>query len=210
MPDEQGYFGNRRLELVELVDASAKSVLDVGCGYGLLGSTLKSSVQGRRVVGIERDAAAAAEARKALDEVLNVDIESSNLPFERGTFDCIIFADILEHLREPLSILTRSKKYLKEDGYIICSIPNMRHYTVLLRLLTIGWKYEDYGLFDRTHLRFFSLATMKQLMNDAGLSVELIKPKIEASKKAKMVNSLLFGRLDEFLSMQYLIKARVR
>ncbi|HQT91543.1 MAG TPA: class I SAM-dependent methyltransferase, partial [Candidatus Kryptobacter bacterium] len=164
----------------------------------------------RRVVGIEKDERAAREAEKVLDEVISGDVENPNLPFPGETFDCIIFADILEHLKDPLLTLIFFKKYLRKDGYVICSIPNIRHYTVFIRLLTKGWKYDDYGLFDRTHLRFFSLQTMKELIQDAGLSVELIRAKVEASKKARLLNRLLFNKTEEFVAMQYLIKARNR
>lgn len=210
MPVEHGYFENQRLEIARLVDTSTKSILDVGCGFGFLGSSLKASDSERRVVGIEKDTRAAQEARKVLDAVFNGDLETPDMPLPTETFDCIIFADILEHLRDPLSAIVRLKQYLKKDGYIICSIPNMRHYTVFLRLLTKGWKYEDYGLFDRTHLRFFSLQTMKQLIHDAGFTVELIQAKVEASKKARLLNQLLFNKTEEFVAMQYLIKARNR
>ncbi len=205
---EQEYFGNQRLELIELVDDSAMTILDVGCGYGMLGSALKKRINGRRVLGIEIMPDAAREAKTVLDQVVNTDIENIDLPFPKENFDCIIFADILEHLKDPLSVILRLKPYLKKSGCVVCSIPNMRHYTALLRLLTRGWEYDDFGLFDRTHLRFFSLKTMRQLMEDAGLTIELIKPKIEASKKARILNRLLFGRLEEFVAMQYLVKAR--
>ena len=208
MPVEPGYFENRRLEIAELVEPSATTVLDVGCGFGLLGAALKALNSQRRVVGVEKDARAAREAEKFLDKVINGDVESPDLPLTGELFDCIIFADILEHLKDPLSALINFKKYLRKEGVIICSIPNMRHYTVFVRLLTEGWKYDDFGLFDRTHLRFFSLQTMKELIQDAGLSIELIRPKVEASKKAKFLNRLLFNRAEEFVAMQYLIKAR--
>lgn len=210
MSFEPGYFENRRLEVAELVDNSAKSILDVGCGFGLLGSALKASNNQRRIVGIEKDARAAREAEKVLDQVINGDVENPDFPLPEEAFDCIIFADILEHLKDPLSVLIYFRKYLKKDGYVICSIPNMRHYTVIKRLITKGWKYDDYGLFDRTHLRFFSLQTMKELMQNAGLTVDLIRAKVEASKKARLLNRLLFNKAEEFVAMQYLIKARIK
>lgn len=210
MSNVQGYFKNERKEVGSLVENSAKTILDVGCGYGLLGAALKSDDPSRKIVGIELDANASKEARKVLDDVLNVDIENFDLSATGLRFDCIICADILEHLKDPLAVLRRLKSRLNESGSVVCSIPNMRHYTVFLHLLTKGWEYEDFGLFDRTHLRFFSLHSIKLMISEAGLSIETVNPYIVASKKMKLLNTLLFNKLEDFLAMQYVIKARYK
>lgn len=191
-----------------LVDENAKVILDVGCGMGRLGAKLKQDVPGRQVFGIEQNKLAARNAKKVLDGVLTGDVQSSRLPFKPSMFDCMIFADVLEHVVDPGAVLQRLKRFLKKDGSIICSIPNMRHYTVLLKLITQGWQYEEYGLFDHTHLRFFSLATMKKMLVDEGFRTEYIEPRIVASMKMKFLNRMLLGKLEEFLAFQYLIKAR--
>ncbi|MGB9591604.1 MAG: class I SAM-dependent methyltransferase [Candidatus Kryptoniota bacterium] len=207
---ETGYYKNQREDVAAIVATSAVTVLDVGCGYGFLGSLLKSRRNDRTVVGIEKNHDAAEHARQILNDVFNIDIETDELSELNFQYDYIIFADILEHLRDPLSILIKFRKYLKDDGKIVCSIPNMRHYTVLLRLLKAGWEYEDYGLFDRTHIRFFSLRSMTKLILDAGFSIEVIRPKVVASKKMRILNLLFFDKLNEFVAMQYIIRAKKR
>jgi hypothetical protein len=105
-------------------------------------------------------------------------------------------------------VLKRFKKNLNQHGSIVCSIPNVRHYPVFIRVLLKGWEYEDYGIFDRTHIRFFSLRPMIRLIEDAGYSIEVIKPKIVASKKARLINAIVMNKLEDFLAIQYIIKAR--
>ena len=184
------------------------SILDVGCGLGNLGARLRSSVEGRKVFGIENIEEVAKIAKTKLDGVLLGDVQSMDITFDKSMFDCIIFADVLEHLLDPVRVLQKLRSFLKSDGIIICSIPNMRHYTVILKLVRHGWIYEDYGLFDRTHLRFFSFTSMKRLITDGGFVIESIIPRNVASKKMILLNRLMFGRLEEFVAFQYLIIAK--
>ena len=205
---DRSYYENERPEVAKLVDADALVILDVGCAMGHLGELLKKQVPGRRVYGVERNEMAAAHARSVLDGVTAGDIQTKTLPFQPATFDCMVFADILEHLTDPAAVLKRLRPLLKPQGHIVCSIPNMRHYAVILRLIHRGWEYEDYGHFDRTHFRFFSLASMKTLLAFVGFSIEHVEPRIVASTKMKLLNAFCLNRLEEFLAFQYLIKAR--
>ncbi len=205
-----GYFDNERPEVARLVDESRKTVLDVGCGTGRMGALLLAAVSNRRVYGIELDEQAAEQARLVLTDVQCGDVRTMELPYDEGLFDCMIFADVLEHVDHPEEVLRRLKPYLSPNGIIVCSIPNMRHYTVILRLLLHGWEYADFGHFDRTHLRFFSLRSMKELVTSAGFEIVEIVPKIVASRKLRFLNVLFLGRLRDFLAFQYLIKARRR
>ncbi len=204
---QEGYYENERPEIARLVPQSAMMILDVGCGKGRLGASLKTGLPGRKVFGIEYVPSVAEEAKALLDEVLIGDLQTMTIPFPKETFDCMVFGDILEHLLDPEAVLRKLKLHLKRDGVIVCSIPNIRHYTSFLKILS-GWEYDDYGLFDRTHLRFFSLTTMKGLLHRSGFRVEYHQPKIVASKKMKLVNVLCFGQLEDFLTFQHLLRAR--
>ena len=100
-------------------------VLDIGCATGRLAEKLREQ-KGCSVVGIECDKIAAQTARRRCNEVIVTDIEHfEDIPFQPGSFDIIVFADVLEHLREPETILNRFKPYLSEDGYILISVPNV-------------------------------------------------------------------------------------
>lgn len=204
----EGYYENVRPEIIELVDKDVKFILDVGCGKGYLGSKLKSLNPNCKVIGIEYVEEIAQQAKSLLDEVIVGDIQNIDLKFDKFLFDGVIFADILEHLVDPIGVLIRLKPYLKPGGFIITSIPNMRHYTVILRLIRRGWIYDNYGHFDKTHIRFFSLQSMEKLITNAGYVIETKTPRIVASKKMQILDVIAFGKLQEFLAFQYIIKAR--
>lgn len=171
-----GYYENSRPEIARLVPSSAVTILDVGCGKGALGSLLKSQMPERKVFGIENVESVANGAARTLDGILVGDLETMTVTFPAEFFDCMLFGDVLEHLVDPVSVLRKVKLHLKNNGTIVCSIPNIRHYTSFLKMLD-GWEYDDYGLFDRTHLRFFSLKTMRLMLRDAGYGVEYVEPR---------------------------------
>jgi 2-polyprenyl-3-methyl-5-hydroxy-6-metoxy-1,4-benzoquinol methylase len=94
-----------------------------------------------------------------------------DLPYEDKYFDYIIFGDVLEHLYDPQKLLIRIKKYLADSGKILCSIPNIMHASVLLPLLKGEFRYQDSGILDRTHIRFFTLYSAIDLLKGAGYKV---------------------------------------
>lgn len=163
------YYRKERPEIVALVPPTARRVLDVGCGAGGLGRALK-----RRgacwVAGVEAHPEAAAAARRHLDDVLEADLEQvERWPWPPASFDCIVCADVLEHLREPGRLLARLAPLLAPGGVLVASVPNVRHASVLLPLLVEGrWTYQDEGILDRTHLRFFTRAELEALLAGAG------------------------------------------
>jgi O-antigen biosynthesis protein len=201
------YYDNPRPEIAALVPAQARAILDVGCGRGILGSSLKVGRPDRKVTGIEIMPDVAEEAKKSLDQIIIGDVTTLALPIAQGSMDCIICADILEHVLDPAALLKKLAAYLSPQGCLITSIPNMRHYTVILRLIRRGWEYDDFGHFDRTHLRFFSRKTMVKLLEDAGFVLDVTQPRIVASKKMRIINALLMHRLEEFMAMQYIFRA---
>lgn len=205
---DMGYYENERPEIAQLIPSSANIILDVGCGKGKLGFSLKQQTRGRKVYGIEYLPAMASEAEKVLDGVLVGDLHTMSISFPVKFFDCMIFADVLEHVVDPAAILHKLRPHLKKDGIIICSIPNIRHYTAILKVIR-GWEYDQYGLFDRTHLRFFTLKSMTHLLRETGFSLEHCEPKIVASKKMLWLNRLLLHRLEDRLAMQYLLRAKL-
>lgn len=169
-----GYFSFSRPELVALIPSSATRVLEIGCGAGRLGESLKKR-QAVEVVGIELVPAAATEAARRLDQVLVGDVETMQLPFEDDSFDVIVCGDVLEHLREPDRLLQRARNWLRPGGRLISSIPNVRNHSVVRSLLEGNWTYEPAGLLDRTHLRFFTRREIEKLFFRAGYRIESIQ-----------------------------------
>ena len=94
------------------------------------------------------------------------------LPYTEGAFDLLVFADIIEHVARPLDVLVRWLPLLNDNGYVVASLPNIRHFTVSLPLLLLGqWDYQDRGILDESHLRFFTRRSARKLFDDAGLSI---------------------------------------
>ena len=168
------YYRNTRPEVVQLVPLTAKRILEVGCAAGETGRVLKERQVGVEVVGIEFNPQAADLARTKLDGVLCGDIETiEQLPYPDEHFDCLVCGDVLEHLRDPEQVLKKLLRYLKPEATVVCSIPNIRHQSVLLDLLANGrWQYRDEGLLDRTHLHFFTRVEIGEMLARLGLEQE--------------------------------------
>ena len=148
-----------------------QTVLDVGCGRGHLGADLKKL--DNIVVGLELSKTAAAEARQRLDEVYVGSVEQlDELPLEEGSFDVVVAADILEHLFDPGAALARLRRYLRPGGKLVASVPNVAHFSLRLQLLTGRWEYQDIGLLDHGHIRFFTRRTAEQLLVESGYALE--------------------------------------
>ena len=148
-----------------------KTVLDIGCSTGYLGKLLVT--QGCIVDGVEIDPEAAELARKHLRGVVLVDLDRDDLVTAIGDtrYDCIVIADVLEHLVDPGRTLRAAVSLLAETGEIVISVPNVAHGALRLALLQGRWDYRETGLLDRTHLRFFNRDSILALIRDAGLSV---------------------------------------
>jgi SAM-dependent methyltransferase len=143
-------------------------ILDVGTASGYLGKILKE--RGHHVTGVEKYAATAEKAKHYYDSFELADIETFAFPYQRE-FDYILFADVLEHLRDPAAVLRTCIPALKEDGKLIISVPNIANFLIRLNLLFGKFDYMDRGILDRTHLRFFTLRSLKIMMNDVSCKV---------------------------------------
>jgi GT2 family glycosyltransferase/2-polyprenyl-3-methyl-5-hydroxy-6-metoxy-1,4-benzoquinol methylase/glycosyltransferase involved in cell wall biosynthesis/Flp pilus assembly protein TadD len=169
------YYKHLRQEIFNGVPESANDILDVGCGAGILGKALKARRPGRSVTGIELDSKAFYFATRNLDRAYNVDVESFSPPFEKGEFDCIILADILEHLKNPWALMKNYAAFLKEGATVVISIPNVRYMGILRDLAEHGkWEYQDEGILDRTHLRFFTRQEFVKLLAQAGITCDSV------------------------------------
>lgn len=163
------YYTGDRPDIRALVPATARRVLDVGCGAGSLGAVLKQQT-GAEVVGIEVFEEAAEIAQTRLDDVLRLDLQSlTELPYPDGYFDAMTFGDVLEHMHDPHGLLRTLRRYLADDGTIVCSIPNVKHWSVVFNLLVYDrWEYADKGLLDRTHVHFFTLEEIGLMLEQTG------------------------------------------
>ena len=173
-------------DLLERIPLDAAVVLDVGCGAGSLGAAYRRFNPRARLLGIDMDPAAAEIAARRLDEVAVVDVEHDPLPFELDRpIDCIIYGDVLEHLRDPWSLLRHHIAALSDEGTILICVPNLEHWSFADRLLRGTWDYEPTGLLDDTHLRWFSLETMRRGLLSLGLTLCDVHPRVFDAAEAE-------------------------
>lgn len=169
------YHGSSRKEMLSFVPSSAVKILDVGCSEGKFGELVKRR-NNAEIWGIEYDSTSAEKAAKVLDNVLVGDASTLLGSLEPNFFDCICFLDVLEHLVDTEKILETTKILLKKDGLIVLSVPNVMYIGNLYRLLVKkDWKYLSHGILDKTHLRFFTKRSIKELLEYSGYKVVELK-----------------------------------
>jgi SAM-dependent methyltransferase len=179
-------------DLLSRIPLTARTVLDVGCGGGALGAAYRKLNPRARLYGIEQDPALAQLAATRLDHVAAVDVEAQPMPFALDTpIDCLIYGDTLEHMRDPLALLRAQLPALSSTGTVLVCLPNLEHWSFVARLLDGTWQYEPDGLLDASHLRWFTLRTMKTLLEEAGLSPHAVVPRVfDQSANVAFVNRI--------------------
>ncbi|MFH1624074.1 MAG: glycosyltransferase [Pseudomonadota bacterium] len=220
---DAAYYSHVRQDLPSMITGEPRKILEVGCAEGTMGESIKQRFD-CEYVGLELNREWAFKAEKRLDRVIVADVEKVDLKdygIRDKHFDYIIFGDILEHLYDPWSVLYRFKQILKDDGYILASIPNARNFK-MIELLTGGhWPYQDEGVLDSTHLRFFTLHGIKNMFTNCGYAIEDIisiqgknfdPNKIEDTANLDSPNMTIknVSKEDviELNTFQFLIKAR--
>ena len=181
------YFEDINWGLLELWgQRRGQNVLDVGCGFATTSQKIRE--QGNHVVGIESNPDAVRVARARIDEVMEKDLE--NVHGIYGRFDTIIFADVLEHVPWPARVLKSYLPLLEPHGTVIVSLPNVGLWSVRLSLLLGRFHYQDTGVLDRTHLRFFTRRSAAEMLRSAGLepfrrtyNPGLMRPFVPVAKK---------------------------
>lgn len=167
---DPNYSSFIRYEIIDLIneprDKNIK-VLEIGCSCGANLIEIKNRYKNADLYGIELNKSAA-DIASLFANVKSFDIENSTLNFIDNYFDYIILTDILEHLYDPWRVLANIKNYLKKDGHILSIIPNIMHYSVINALIHGNWHYEDAGLLDRTHIRFFTLNEINDMFAKSG------------------------------------------
>ena len=157
----KSYTGSRK-EILKILREKPKCVLDVGCSNGALGAAIKETYSDANVTGLEFDDAFVEAAQERLDAVISIDLNELPQNASFGDFDLIIFADVLEHLHTPKEVFQKIiENNALHECYVIVSVPNVQHITVFVNLLFGLWPERDRGLYDRTHLRWFTLRTIK-------------------------------------------------
>lgn len=169
------YHGTLRKEILSFIPENVERVLDVGCGTGSTALWLKEMKSCVWAAGVELVPSAAAQARTKLDIVYEGNVEQLELPIEKSSLDLILCLDILEHLVDPWTVTRRLQELLKPGGALIASLPNIGSKRVLIPLVLKGeWTYAEWGILDKTHLRFFGRKNALELLESAGLAVDKV------------------------------------
>lgn len=191
-------------KMVQLVGKN-KKVLEIGCATGYISKKLKEN--GCQVIGIEIDSSAGRIAKRYCKNVIIADVESLK-KISYKNFDVLLFGDVLEHLKDPSNVLKRFRKYLKKNGYVVLSVPNIAFWFIRLKLLFGKFEYGDYGILDRTHLKFFTLKSLKKLLDDGGYKI--VKIDVTPRSMSPLINWLIYGFTKlwkSLLAYQFLIVA---
>jgi 2-polyprenyl-3-methyl-5-hydroxy-6-metoxy-1,4-benzoquinol methylase len=171
------------LELIQFIPKDCKRILEIGCADGALGEYVLKNKICEEFVGLELLQDKAEIASTKLTQVIQGDAEVIDLAsLALGRFDCIIYADSLEHMKNPLAVLTHHLSQLKEEGCIIASIPNVRNLFLIEQLIRGRWIYTDWGLLDRTHFHLFTLTDLEKLFKQAGLEINNIKSSLRTGQ----------------------------
>ncbi|WP_435922714.1 glycosyltransferase [Paenibacillus sp. DYY-L-2] len=209
------YSQGIRFDISSMIDSNPSepiNVLEVGCACGGTLLHIKNTYKNSNLYGIELNDAAASIAGLIAD-VRNEDIEKEGLSYPDNFFDYIIFGDVLEHLYDPWKVLTRIKRYLKPEGKVIASIPNIMHYSVIDSLLKGSWTYTNAGLLDRTHIRFFTLQEIQKMMLQTGyfrlnVAIKTVTNNIDENSLVHKIIPYIDPNLrEQFNAYQYIVSA---
>ena len=202
--------------LVELIcedRENAFSVLEIGCDCGATLLEIKNRFPNVDVYGSELNPNSARIASFFAKVEVN-NIEEESLDWADNRFDYIIFGDVLEHLHDPLKTICYCRKLLKEGGYIIASVPNLMHISVMEGLLTGNFTYTETGLLDKTHIHMFTYNEICKMFQVGGFCIEYLggTQQLIDEEKTRLINQLVsLGEAEEFMYriFQYVVKAKM-
>lgn len=194
----------RELKILELLgaDVKNKNILDIGCADGTFGDKLTK--QGATVYGVDVSPLAVSAARKKIQNAFVVDINSQKLPFRSKNFDLVIASEVVEHLFNPKKLLSEAKRTLKDNGALLLTTPNFLYWGNRIAFLFGSFKYEKSGMFDESHVHFYTYKSLKAELDEAGLEI-LKENHIYAG--TEMTNSIKRA-LPSVFAYQFVISSR--
>jgi 2-polyprenyl-3-methyl-5-hydroxy-6-metoxy-1,4-benzoquinol methylase len=191
----------------------ASSILDIGGGNGDYSVAAKAVTGASRVTVVDISADAISNLNDEVDFAEVCDVERPGLieafvNSQPTKFDLILCLDVLEHLVDPWRLIWRLHSIMPDGGYLLASIPNVQNYRIVLRSAMGGWKYRSTGLFDRTHLRYFSRRSALALMTGTGLNLIAVGRAFGPRPVDRRLHLLSFGLLAPWVTMQNLVLVR--
>ncbi len=201
---KRNYFVHLRTDVLAMIPESARSILSVGCGSGRTEAELVK--RGCRVTGIELDEDAAEAARGHGLDMLTGDVNQINARLADRRFDCLLYADVLEHIADPVAILREHVARLNPGGCVIVSVPNFRHHSVFRQLFLQGHiRYTDAGIFDRTHLRITTRRMVEEWFGVVGLRTDKVNYRLWR-RRNELLDTCTLRLFREFLAYQVILR----
>lgn len=195
-------------ETLAISPSRARRILDIGGGTGAFTVAMAMKCEADFVAVIDISEMAIRGRVDGVDVAEVMDIEKQgeleSFVLRYGPFDLVLCLDVLEHLLDPWAVVEKLHRLLPEDAHVLASIPNVQNYRVVLRSLLGTWHYKDSGIFDRTHLRFFSRRSARMLMTGTGLILVETGRTYGAAKRDRLMSRLSFGLLDPWVTLQNL------
>ena len=205
------YFSKARADFVDRLPRDAfASILEVGCGSGATGALALSEGCCARYVGIELVEQVADEAREVLTDVITGNVETMAFDWQPASFDAVIYSEVLEHLVEPAAVVSKLARFIRPGGMLLASSPNISHWRVIRELVMGRFRLADQGVFDRTHLRWFTPEAFVELVEKAGFEVHEVGPVTPFSPRTELISRLTGGRFDHLFMTQIAIIATRR
>ncbi|WP_126445756.1 MULTISPECIES: class I SAM-dependent methyltransferase [Sulfuricystis] len=213
-------YTTSRPDICAMVPENALLILDLGCSDGSLGAALKQMGKNRRVYGIELSSELACIAESRLDMVIVEDLNHENClaKFADERFDCVVAADVLEHLVAPERLLAQITNIMADNATLIVSLPNIRHHSAFTSIYLAGrFPRRDRGIFDYNHLRWFTLKDARYLLQSAGFTIEAEHYTLRVGDKGSgLINKIAlrtlspiasFAPVREFMTYQFVLRA---
>ena len=173
--ENNNYFARDRNEMLNFLPKSFRNVIEIGCGQGEFGKLVKSIYE-INYTGIESNVNAAKIANNYIDRVIIGDATKLIKILPDHNYDLLICNDIIEHLESPENLIKEIRVKMKPDSWIVCSIPNFRVLGNLLHVLFLkDFEYCEWGIRDKTHLRFYTRKSIIRFFRENGCNVEIIK-----------------------------------
>lgn len=213
---QKNYFINVRKDLLDLIPNENKNgtMLEIGAGEGNTLLYAKENNYAKKIYGIELfEIKNSNQNNDQFEEFLIANIETTKLHFDELMFDVILLGDVLEHLVDPYTTLNDLKKFLKPNGVIVASIPNIREWNTMKTIFLKGdFRYDDSGILDKTHLRFFTKKNIIELFEKNNYEIKKIisnnnGSKIKYLKRLRLFKLFLQIFFKELLTIQYLVVA---
>lgn len=203
-----------------MMPSHVMNVIEIGCSAGVLAREFKKLNPACRYLGIDIEPSYVDLARRYCDELGVANIEDATIDFYNlhADKDCWVFADTLEHLRDPWKVLKEVRRVMPSHGVVVASIPNAQHWSVFAKLSMGNFRYEDSGIFDRTHLRWFTRQTINEMFHDAGFSIVQGEPRVfdepqraqflpAIGELARLCGANVNEAINVALAFQYVLRA---